>query len=66
MSTLIPFRDSPRDEAAKSLLFATLLLVRLLGYRLQRVATTEIRVEDLKSAAAGLPPGAYALLAKGR
>jgi hypothetical protein len=48
------------------LLFATLLLVRQLGYRLQRVATTDIRVEDLKSAAAGLPPGAYALLAKGR
>jgi len=48
------------------LLSSALLFMRMLGYRLQRVAPTPIGIEDLKTVAARLPEGAYALLAKGQ
>jgi hypothetical protein len=51
---------------AGGLLSATLLMMRMLGYRLRRVVTAEIGAEDLKRVAGRLPTGAYALLAKGR
>lgn len=51
---------------SSGLLFATLLLVRVLGYRLERVTVGQLPVEDLKSAGVNLSKGAYALLAKGR
>jgi hypothetical protein len=48
------------------LLSAALLLMRMLGYRLQRVPPALIQIDELTSVAARLPQGAYPLLAKGR